>query len=161
MQLEVNDLLKSNTWTILPKPNRASIIKGRWVLNKKYNLDNSIKKYKARQVAKGFLEKYNINYKETFASTSKPSLIRLLLSIFAYLDWEIYTWDVKQAFPNAEIDISNIYLQLPIGFEEYILREALKSIEDKSLINYINNIIKNKDYSNIIYKLNKALYSLK
>ena len=29
MQLEVNDLLKSNTWTILPKPNRASIIKGR------------------------------------------------------------------------------------------------------------------------------------
>ena len=86
MQLEVNDLLKSNTWTILPKPNRASIIKGRWVLNKKYNLDNSIKKYKARWVAKGFLQKYNINYKETFASTSKPSLIRLLLSIFAYLD---------------------------------------------------------------------------
>ena len=48
-----------------------------------------------------------------------------------------------------------------IGFKEYILREALKSIEDKSLINYINNIIKNKDYSNIIYRLNKALYSLK
>ena len=91
MQLEVNDLLKSNTWTILPKPNRASIIKGRWVLNKQYNLDNSIKKYKARWVAKGFLQKYNINYKETFASTSKPSLIRLLLSIFAYLDEETYT----------------------------------------------------------------------
>jgi hypothetical protein len=29
--------------------------------------------------------------KETFASTSKPSIIRLLLSFAAYLDWEIFT----------------------------------------------------------------------
>ena len=41
---------------------------------------------------------------------SKPSLIKLLLSIFAFLDQEIYTQDIKQAFPNTEIDISNIYL---------------------------------------------------
>lgn len=161
MQIEIEDLIKSNTWSILPKPNRAPIIKGRWVLNKKYNLDNTIKKYKARWVAKGFLQKYNINYKETFASTSKPSLIRLLLSIFAYLDWEIYTWDIKQAFPNADIDIDNIYIQLPIGLEDYILNKALENIVDKDFISFVKTTIKNKDYSNIVCKLNKALYGLK
>jgi hypothetical protein len=91
MELEIEDLLKSNTWHIMIKPNNTSIIKSRWVLNKKYNLDNTIKKYKARWVAKGFLQKYNINYKETFANTSEPSIIRLLLSLAAYLNWEIYT----------------------------------------------------------------------
>jgi len=166
MKVEIEDLIRNNTWSIIERPKNSSLIKGRWVLTKKYNLDNTIKKYKARWVAKGFLQKYNINYKETFASTSKPSLIRLLLSIFAYLDWEIYAWDIKQAFPNAEIDIDNIYTQLPIGLEDFVLDKALKELEDKGLKNIdlystISNTIKNKDYSKIVCKLNKALYGLK
>ena len=110
MQIEVGDLIKSNTQDITIKPNDIPIIKGKQVLFKKYNLDNTIKKFKARQVAKKILQKYNINYKETFASASKPSLIRLLSSIFNYLDQEIYTQDVKQAFSNADINKENIYL---------------------------------------------------
>ena len=86
MKIEVDDLIKTNTQNITNKPNNINVIKGRWVLSKKLNLDNTIKKYKARWVAKGFLQKYNINYKETFASTSKPSIIKLLLAIFYYLD---------------------------------------------------------------------------
>ena len=82
---EIDNLIKSNTQTLILKPNN-SIIKGRQVLNIKYNLDNTINKYKAKQVVKGFLQKYNLNYKETFTSTSKPSVIRLLLAIFYYLD---------------------------------------------------------------------------
>ena len=70
MQLEVDNLIKSNTQDIIIKPKNIPIIKGRQVLSKKYNLDNIIRKFKARQVAKGFLQTYNINYKETFASTS-------------------------------------------------------------------------------------------
>jgi hypothetical protein len=163
MKLEIDDLVKSNTWDLVIKPNNTPIIKGRWVLNKKLNLDNTIRKYKARWVAKGFLQKYNINYKETFASTSKPTIIRLLLAISAYLDWEIYTWDIKQAFPNAEIDINNIYIQLPIGLEEYILVKALenKDLVNKDLFSTIKQSILTKNYSKIVCKLNKALYGLK
>ena len=95
MYLEIDDLINNNTQTLVNKPNNTPIIKGRQVLTKKYNLDNTIKKYKARQVAKGFLQKYLINYKETFALTSKPSLIRLLLAIFNYLNQEIYAQDIK------------------------------------------------------------------
>jgi hypothetical protein len=133
MKLEVDNLIKNSTWSIIPinnsnKNNITKPIKGRWVLSKKLNLDGSIKQYKARWVAKGFLQKYNINYKETFASTSKPSLIRLLLSIFSYLDFEIYQWDIKQAFPNASLDNNNTYTILPIGLEDYILNKYISII---------------------------------
>jgi hypothetical protein len=164
IKIEIDDLLSNNTWDLIIRPKNSLIIKGRWVLNKKFNLDNTIKKYKARWVAKGFLQKYNINYKETFASTSKPTIIRLLLAITAYLDWEIYCWDIKQAFPNAVIDKDNIYTQLPIGVEEYILTKALKDLDYnkyKDLIIAIKQAIKTKNYSNIVCKLNKALYGLK
>jgi hypothetical protein len=160
MKLEVDDLLNNNTWDLVIKPNSTPIIKGRWVLTKKYNLDNTIKKYKARWVAKGFLQKYLINYKETFASTSKPSLIRLLLSIFNYLDWEIYAWDIKQAFPNAVID-STVLVQLPIGLEDYVLNKALNNKLDINLVTTIKQAINSKSYNNIACKLNKALYGLK
>ena len=161
MQIEVDNLIKSNTQDIIIKPKNIPIIKGRQVLSKKYNLDNIIRKFKARQVAKGFVQKYNINYKETFASTSKPSLIRLLLSIFNYLDWEIYAQNVKQAFPNADINIDYTYLQLPRGLEENILNITLNNTIDKQLRDVINLSIRNKDYSSITCKLNKALYRLK
>ena len=36
-------------------------------------------------------------YKLCNPKTNK--VIRLLLAIAAYLDWEIYCWDIKQAFP--------------------------------------------------------------
>lgn len=166
MKLETDDLINNNTWDLIINPNtnnntsNTRIIKGRWVLNKKLNLDGSIKKYKARWVAKGFLQQYNINYKETFASTSKPSLIRLLLSIFSYLDWEIYNWDIKQAFPNAKIDNNNILVELPIGFEDYILNIA-KNNNNSNLSPKLLENIKAKNYKNIVCRLNKALYGLK
>ena len=50
---------------------------------------------------------------------------------------------------------------MPIELKEYILKKALKDIIDKDLIAFINKIIINKDYNNLVYRLNKALCSLK
>ena len=91
------------------------------------------------------------------ASTSKPSIIRLLLSIFNYLDWEIYTWDIKQAFPNADLDNNNTYIQLPVGLEDYILNKN----NNPNLTKIIKETIKSKNYNKIICRLNKSLYGLK
>jgi hypothetical protein len=52
-------------------------------------------------------------------------------------------------------------MQLPIGLEDFILNKALETIKDPSLINKINISIRNKDYSDLACRLNKALYSLK
>ena len=133
MQKEIDQLNKNKTWSLVPRPSDTPVLKGRWVLTKKHQFDNLI--YKARWVAKGFLQEKEVNYKETFANTSKPNIIRFLLAIFSALNWEIYSWDIKQAFPNALID-TTIYIEQPDGFID-------------------------PNYPNSVCKLNKALYGLK
>jgi len=130
---EINQLIKNNTWTLVPKPNQK-VLQGRWVFNKKIKPDSSIK-YKARWVVKGYMQVYGINYKETFASTAKPDTIRILLYIATYYNWSIEQWDVKQAFPNAPID-TEVYVEQPQGFID-------------------------QEKPNWVCKLNKALYGLK
>ena len=134
MRLELTQLKKNNTWVLVPRPSNSPVIKGRWVLNKKYQHNKDLI-YKARWVAKGFLQEKDINFKETFANTSKPDIIRLLLAIAIALGWEIHAWDIKQAFPNALID-TIIYVEQPEGFQDD----------------------KHPDY---VCLLNKALYGLK
>ena len=131
MQKEIDQLNKNKTQSLVPRPSNTPILKGRQVLTKKHQFNNLI--YKARQVAKGFLQEKEVNYKETFANTSKPNIIRFLLAIFSALNWEIYSWDIKQAFLNALID-TTIYIEQPEGFID---------------LNYLNSDC----------KLNKALYS--
>ena len=54
---KIKQLNKNNTWTLVPKPNNLNnkdIIKGRWVLNKKFINNNKEPIYKARFIIKGF-----------------------------------------------------------------------------------------------------------
>ncbi|KAH7556718.1 hypothetical protein BM1_06152 [Bipolaris maydis] len=134
MQKELDQLQKNNTWTLVPRPSNQPVLKGRWVLNRKYQQNNDFI-FKARWVAKGFQQEFGINYQETFANTTRPDIIRLLLAIATAQGWAIQSWDIKQAFPNALID-TTIYIEQPEGFS-------------------------NSNYPNHVCLLNKALYGLK
>ena len=66
------------------------VIKGRWVLKLKPPLKSNPKPiYKARWVAKGFQQRYGLDFNETFANTIKSTTWRLIIALGAYLDWEI------------------------------------------------------------------------
>lgn len=116
MQKELDQLQKNNTWTLVPRPTSYPVLKGRWVLNRKYQQNNDYI-FKARWVAKGFQQEFGVNYQETFANTTRPDLIRLLLAIATAQDWIIQSWDIKQAFPNALID-TTIFIEQPEGFSD-------------------------------------------
>ena len=60
--------------------------------------------YKARLVAKGYTKKEGIDYKETFSPVAMLKSIRILLSIAAHLDYEIWQMDVKTTFLNGHED---------------------------------------------------------
>ena len=45
--------------------------------------DGSIERYKARLIAKGFTQEYEIDYEETFALVTRISFVRALLAITA------------------------------------------------------------------------------
>ena len=81
-------------------PTNRKAIGRKWILKRKFKCDSSIEKYKARLVAKGFTQKPGIDYEETYSPVAKFTSIRILMSIVAALDLELYQMDVKTAFLN-------------------------------------------------------------
>jgi hypothetical protein len=116
IQKELNELKRQNTWDLVPLPPNRKPLKGRWVLKIKYPPEGE-PIYKARWVAKGFQQRFGIDFNETYANTVNPVAYRLILALAAHYDWEIYQWDVKSAYPNATLT-ETVYVQQPTGFED-------------------------------------------
>ena len=55
-------------------------------------------------MAKGYTQQEGVGYDETFSPVAMLKSIRILLSIAACLDYEIWQMDVKTAFLNGNLD---------------------------------------------------------
>ena len=66
-------------------------------------------------MAKGYTQKEGIGYDETFSLVAMLKSIRILLSITAHYDYEIWQMDVKIAFLNGNLE-EEIYMMKPEGF---------------------------------------------
>ena len=76
----------------------------------KYAVDDSVEKYKARFVAKGYAQKEGIDYEETFAPVARYTSIRSIISLAMYMGWDIHQMDVKTAFLNGVIE-EEVYIE--------------------------------------------------
>ena len=86
-------------------------------------------------MAKGYTQKEGSNYQETFSPVAMLKSIRILLSIVAYYDYEIWKMDFKTAFLNGNLE-EEIYMMQPEGF-----------------------IAKNQEH--MVFKLKRSIYRLK
>ena len=66
-------------------------------------------------MAKGFAQKFRIDYEETFAPVAKFASIRILLSLAAKYGLVVHQMDMKTAFLNGQLD-EDIYMAQPDGF---------------------------------------------
>ena len=89
MQKEIKDLAAQNIWKLVDLPPNRKALKGRWVFKTKLGANDEIEKYKARWVVKGFLQKYGIDFTETFSNTVKPIAYKALFAWAAYRNLEI------------------------------------------------------------------------
>ncbi|CAA7404778.1 unnamed protein product [Spirodela intermedia] len=94
----------------LPKNKR--IVGCRWVYTVKYNSDGSLERYKAKLVAKGYTQPYDIDYVETFALLAKLDTVKILIALAINLELELNQYDVKNAFLHGEIK-EEIYMEPP------------------------------------------------
>ncbi|KHJ32940.1 putative mitosis protein dim1 [Erysiphe necator] len=83
-----------------------------FVFDVKKNEDGEVIKYKAFSVARGFSQKYGINYEEKFAPTIRYNAQRLFLSTAAKNVWKIYQMDTVTAFLAGTLNDKD-YLQMP------------------------------------------------
>jgi hypothetical protein len=60
----------------------------------KKKADGSIDRYKTRLVAKGYKERYGLDYEDTFSLVVKTATIQLVLSIAVSRGWSLQQLDV-------------------------------------------------------------------
>ena len=86
-------------------------------------------------VAKGYSQKYGIDYGEVYAPVDRMETVRTVVALASQRNWKIFQLDVKSAFLHGKLE-EDVYVEQPQGYE-------IKGSEDK------------------VYKLHKALYGLK
>ena len=116
MQEEYDALVKSNTWKLHPRPVGRNVVSGKWCFRAKKNSEGNITRYKARYVARGFSQKYGVDYDETSSPVVSLTSLRAVLAIAAKLSMKIKQLDVNSAFLYGNLQ-EEIYLEQPEGFE--------------------------------------------
>ena len=84
---ELKALEKNNTWEVVDRPARQSIVDCKWVYKVKQNFDGTTERYKARLVARGFTQRPGYDYDETFSPVVRYESLRLLLALSAHNGW--------------------------------------------------------------------------
>ena len=83
-------------------PAGTNLVSLKWVFDVKGS-KGKIERFKARLVARGFTQKYSINYTETFTPTVRLDTLRIFFVLVAKLNLECHAFDIKNAFTELPI----------------------------------------------------------
>lgn len=123
---ECRSLKETGTIEVIPRsklPKGRKLMKFKWVFKKKFLADGSHEKYRARCTVKGYNQRSDIDYKETFAPTPRAETGRIMLVLAHRFGWYRKQGDVPGAFLNPNLDV-DLYMEMPEGFQkkEHIIR---------------------------------------
>ncbi|PHT30032.1 hypothetical protein CQW23_30421 [Capsicum baccatum] len=112
---EIDSILSNHTWELVDLPPENKPLGSKWICKRKMKADGTIDKYKARLVVKGFKQKEDLDYFDTYLPVTRITSIRMLIVLAAVYDLQIHQMDVKTAFLNRELE-EEIYIEQPEGF---------------------------------------------
>ena len=91
---EVESILNNHTWELVDIPLENKPIGYKWIFKRKFKVNGSIEKYKARLVVKGYRQKEGLDYFDTYLPMSRITSIRMLIAIASLNNMEIHHMDV-------------------------------------------------------------------
>nr|GEV46214.1 ribonuclease H-like domain-containing protein [Tanacetum cinerariifolium] len=98
MRDEYTVLLRNKTWSIVPRPSDANIMRCMWLFCHKYLADGKLSRYKTRLVANGSTQLEGVDVDNTFNLVVKLATIQIVLSLAVSRHQPIHQLDVKNAF---------------------------------------------------------------
>ena len=124
----------------IKRPKGVYTLKGRWVYKNKLGDNNQLIRRKARFVAEGYRAGLWERFLRTHSPVAKMKSIKLILSLVAELDLELYQIDFDTAFLNANVE-EDIYMEQPEGFHTGSTDMVCKLI--KSIFNGLKQASRN------------------
>ncbi|GJR07498.1 retrotransposon protein, putative, ty1-copia subclass [Tanacetum coccineum] len=109
MNAKMQSMKDNQVWHLVDLPPNGKTVGSKWLFKKKIDMDGNVHTYKACLVAKGFTQTYEVDYEETFSRVAEIKVIRILIAIAAFYDYEIWQMDVKTAFLNGYLE-EDIYM---------------------------------------------------
>jgi len=73
---EYESIVNNSVWEVVPRISDKSVVGSRWIFKVKLVVDRSIKKSKAKILAKGYSQIDGIDYEDTFSLVARYSSIR-------------------------------------------------------------------------------------
>ena len=100
-----------------PTTGKADIIMSIWLLKRKHFPDVRLMKYKARLCAHGGMQRWGVNYWDTYCPVFNWISVRTLLAVAKIHRLSSQSIDFVLAFTQADLNGVNVFMQLPIGME--------------------------------------------
>jgi hypothetical protein len=108
-------MLSNRTWDLVPRPPRPNVTTDKWIFKHKFKADDSLDRYKARRVLRGFTQRPGVHFDETFSPVVKPTTIRTVLTLALSWCWLVQQLDVKNAFLHSTLT-ETVYCSQPTSF---------------------------------------------
>ena len=90
MEEKMESMRTNKVWELVDLPKGLKAIRNKWVLKIKHIADDTVERYKACLIAKGYTQQEGFDYEEKFSSVVHFTSIRLILAIVASLDLELH-----------------------------------------------------------------------
>ncbi|CAI7793731.1 unnamed protein product [Closterium sp. NIES-53] len=114
MDAEMASWNSTGTYVDEVPPPGANIVSGMWIFRVK-RLPGSPPVFKARYVARGFSQREEVDFFQTFSPTPKMTTLWVLLHVAAQRDYELHSLDFSTAFLQSSL-YEEIWLRRPPGF---------------------------------------------
>ncbi|GAA0143795.1 transmembrane signal receptor [Lithospermum erythrorhizon] len=131
MQVELKALEDNQIWKLVDLPQGKGHIGCKWVYKVKCKIDDSVDKYKARLIAKGYNQVEGRDYFESFSPVAKTVTVRFLLALAATKHWNLHQLDVNNTFLHGYLD-EEVYMKPPDGYTK---------AQDNQLLVYVDDIL--------------------
>jgi hypothetical protein len=118
MKTHIANLQSLEVYDLVRPPAGRKVIGARWVFAiKGEELPEKDQVFKARWVAKGFMQQYGRDYQITWSPTVRLFCLHILLSIAARDATQIEGFDIKDAYLRASLE-EQIFVKAPPHFHQ-------------------------------------------